>query len=211
MEQISFTDSTFQYTFVQGLINGTVTGSFTQSGDTITINSKYQKDDYSIQQSLDTSLAPNSMEIRIKSIEFGEQVQVRHRRSEHHLTIYPGKIISHSRKDVFDETSDTIVQLFEIPITPKVKEIDVKVLRMNSKITIPVTEQFNAYFIDLTEYPNELDYIFFKNQKMVVRRDYLYFLTDSDKPETQYKEKVTRKGIKISKKKEIRKFMQCRK
>lgn len=208
-EQISFTDTTFRYEYIQGLINGSVKGEYSLSGDTITINSEFQEDDYQLTQTFNTSIARNSINLEITSIEYGHDFDVRYREDKHHVTLYPGKIISHSRNTALDEISDTVIQLFEIPISDEMQEIEVSIWRTNSTIVIPITEHFNSYTLDLTPYPNALDYIFFKDQKLVLRGNYLFFLTEENEPEKGYYNIKSRKGIKVSKRKKVKKWVKC--
>lgn len=207
-EKILFTDSTFHYEIDNGFSIGSVRGNYSLSVDTVTLNSDFQPDDYKLTQTYDTTISMNSINIRIISIGDSNDINVRYRVDEHHLSLFPGQLISGARGNSLNEVHDTLTQLYEIPVSNNMQEVEVKILHSAPAIIIPISDSINSYTIDLTSYPNDLDYIFFNEQKLVVRHSHLYFLTEKNEVERYYKYiRSTRKGIKERKK--VKKYVRC--
>ncbi len=208
-DKISFSDSTFKYEFIQGLINGTVNGSFQFSNDTLILNSEYKSNDYQIIKSYDSLIQSSFIQLQIKQLDYNNVIEVRSNVDDSN-SIIEEKIIKKNNAKILVDFPDTVIQLYEIPIlSSKNQEISVQIWRKNTTISIPITTKFNSYLIDLTTYPNELDYRFFDRQHAVIQEGCLYFLDENNKPEKDYYPIQTRKGITMSKKKKIKKYLKC--
>jgi hypothetical protein len=209
-DKISFSDSTFEYEFIEGLARGIVKGKYTKSGDSIILSSEYQQDDFLLITSLDSSLPSEIIELEIKLIEYSQVIQVGIRDKIDSVKTFEGKTIWHSSLHSMYEKLDTVVVKYEIPNDNiQNKNIEVIVYRKNASILIPIDHLNNSYCLDLTRYPTSLDYRFFDNKYALLRNNEFYFLDRDHIPEKDFYLIRTRKGVKVSKKKKIKTYKKC--
>lgn len=209
-DRISFSDTTFTYEFVEGLAGGVVKGKYIKSGDSIILSSEYQQNDYILKKSVDTTLSPNIVRLKIKLIEYTQIIEVRNKDKKDSITVFEGKTIWRSNANPINEDIDTVIISYDITLEKNdLKNFEVIIWRKNSIIKIPVEQHYNAYYLDLTNYPSTLDYRFFNNKYALIRKNEFFFLDDNHKPETDFYPIRTRKGISISKKKKITTYKKC--
>ena len=210
-EKIMFTDSTFKYEFMMGLLGGVVQGSYSILNDTVILNSNYQADQYNLEKQYDSLFSNNEICLKIKQIEHSQILEVSYLSIDDSLTSVTGEIAHRTKFDSMSNFfGDTIINEYLIPRGEmKTDVIEVNIWRKNTSIPINVDEVHNIYFLNLTEYPNELDYRFFKDKKLVIRNSELIFLDKDNLPEKDYIPIMKRKGIKMSKKKKTIVYSKC--
>ena len=210
-DRIIFLDSTFEYEFIEGLASGIVKGKYSLSGDTILITSEYQADNYKLEKVNDLrQFYQQNVSLRIRQIEHSQVIDVKYLDLNDVIQTIKGKTISHSKVNQLNDEIDTVIIEFNIPLAVKqLDKIDVIIWRKNTHIIIPLETKFNAYLLDLTKYPSELDYRFFNNKKAMIIDSNLNFLNEKNLPEKDYFLVKTRKAITISKRKKIKKIKKC--
>lgn len=209
-DQITFLDSTFEYKFVEGLVRGVVKGDYSTSGDTVTISSEFQEGDYTLNNFKSPKIPDGTVRLQIKQLEHSQVVDVSYLCIDDSMKFITGKTIRGSKEINLNNEPDTVIVEYIITLSDmKLDEIDATIWRKNNKITIELEKQNNFYVLDLTQYPNDLDYRFFNNKKLVIKKDKLYFLDELNNLEKDYYPIKTRKGITISKNKKIKEYKKC--
>jgi hypothetical protein len=212
-KSIIFLDSTFRFEFVAGLSGGTVHGNYDKSGDTLIINSKYQIDDYKITKSLDTARHVSHIQLKIKTTNYNNhniEVRTRHKKKIDSVKIFELITFSQSDDNIYTNKIDTVNSTFEIRINETYRnEIEIRIWRTNALLLIPIEDSLNSYFIDLTSYPNLMDYHFFQNKKFLIEDGYLIELDTNNKKIREKYFRKTKRGIIFSKRKRLRKYKKC--
>lgn len=204
--RIEFNDSTFEYAFEEGLISGIVKGTYKQEGAYLILKSAYQPTDYTLKSFEDLLYASSVPVFRIRILQDMQAVQVLVKNEDN--TTYELKYSSESNfsNPASDNQNDTVVYLFSLP---RNKEIIVTFPVSNATINFKTNEFDNIYSMDLTRFPQDLYYVFFTNQMLLVKKDKLCFVDGQKRPERKHKIKQTRKGIKIRNSKKINWFLSC--
>ena len=203
-ESFEIRKDSFKYEHSIGLCHGIVLGTISKSNDTLILNSQIQPE-YKIGTSYDDELGKDFVLFEVKGVEFpngfgfrgykGEKDEdLNFRDNEKLLEVYNGS----------DESA-----IFTIPRN-QLKQYDkfhFIIYRTNLRIQFDWRNQnVNKYSISFIELPEVVDYEFFTNQKAVFSGDNLILLNNRDKPIEDYYIIRTKKNVKISKRKRVKKY-----
>lgn len=206
-EEFNFIDSTFTYQRSAGLANASVNGKYREHNDTLILNSEFQPDDYKIYCFQDSIVLKNYICIQIKQIASFNVIDVQSKIKGEEYLNFNGRIIYHSKKDIFSEEYDTIITEYLISRDSIRDNLEVIIWRKGQTINLPIDS--NRCNIDLTNYPKWYDYVFFENQKAVLLDQSIILIDAHNKPiKTKYTIRK-RKKITTSKKKKIKRYLKC--
>lgn len=200
-ENMSIYDSTFEYSYVFGLMNGRVKGDLKKFDDTLILNSEFQEDDYTLEKSFEANRSSNSILIKIKFVGHPGDLDLRAKTINDSVTHFIGKRNIDNLKEPYIH-EDTITLEYEIDQTRIIsKVLELSIWSTNSQLLITVDNQANTYKLDLTKYPNTGSYHFFKDKKAIIKGDKFFILDENNKPIRDTFAVLRLKGISTSKRK----------
>lgn len=207
-EEFNFNDSTFTYSHSVGLAHAFVNGNYSIQNDTLILNSEFQPDDYELNCFQDSSVLENFISVQIKEIKSANVLDICTQMKRDEYRYFDGKIIYHSNTDVLSDERDTIITEYLIPRDSIDGNLEVIIWRKRQTINLPLN--VNRCYLDLTNYPEWLDYVFFKNQKALMVHRSIILLDERNKPiKTKYTVKK-RKATTVSKIMKVKEYSKCK-
>jgi len=200
-ENMTIYDSTFEYSYVYGLMNGSVKGDLKKFDDTLILNSEFQEDDYTLEKSFDVNRSSNSILVKIKFVGHQGDLELTAKNKNDSVIHLIGQrnINNINEFYVYD---DTIILEYTIDQSILISNtVELSIWSTNSELIIPFDFHSNTYELDLTSYPNTGSYHFFKDKKAIIKGNKFYLLDENNKPIRDHFAVVRFKGITTSKRK----------
>ncbi|KAA3639912.1 MAG: hypothetical protein DWQ02_02855 [Bacteroidetes bacterium] len=203
-ESFEIKPDSFVYQLRCGLMFNIVTGTVQNVNDTLILNSDIQPS-FSLQETFDSSLKNDTIVVVFKHVDFLFFYGLRVVKNEQYydLDLQDRSVIRMEH----DSIENSISFYLSTNLFSRREKLFFMLYRTNLKIELNwQLKDINRFEIDVNALPGIVDYHFFTNKRAVIEKRNLIILDDEGKPEkTNYSVK-TRKRIKMSKKKKVKKY-----